>query len=255
MRQNFRSKIQFNKQIILRLIAIFLISQILFCASAKRYVANRGNDLKDIVNIGVEKDVYGIQFAYFIGYQNAVNGEGYGLRFGYFGAYLTGDRFNKIFILDKNETNSVVKKQEQVFPGYSSFDTTTIYHKAKILDDIRAARKEHLIVVSNSFGRCQMDEAKYRNILLTKGRGCSYYSQRYYPLPMEFFIGYNYGFRIGINFTELLDFLVGIVGFDALGDDISYSVYMKAPQPLPEKKDWESNLDALDEKMDKRLTK
>ncbi len=254
MCENFRSKIQFHKQIILRLITIFLISQILYCASAKRYVANRGNDLKDIVNIGVEKDVYGIQFAYFIGYQNAVNGEGYGLRFGYFGAYLTGDRFNKIFILEKKEANSVIKKQEQVSPGYSSFDTTTIYHKAKNLDDIRAARKEHVIVVSNSLSRCLIGEAKYRNIQLTKGRGCSFYSQRYYPLPMELFIGYNYGFRIGVNFTELLDFLVGIVGFDALGDDASYYVTMEAPQPIKEK-DWESKLDALDEQIDRRLTK
>ena len=67
MRENFRSKIQFNKQIILRLIAIFLISQILYCASAKRYVANRGNDLKDIVNIGLEADTYGLYVSQPIG--------------------------------------------------------------------------------------------------------------------------------------------------------------------------------------------
>ncbi len=101
MRENFRSKIQLNKQIILRLITIFLTSQILFCASAKRYIANRGNDLTDIVNIGVEKDVYGFNIIVlqpFVGISYNADGKGVGLRHSHIGFYKTGDPENELLI-------------------------------------------------------------------------------------------------------------------------------------------------------------
>ena len=101
MRENFRSKIQFNKQIILGLITLLLILQILFCASAKRYVVNRGNDLTDIVDIGLEKHVYGfnnIVFQPFVGISYNADGEGVGLRHSHIGFYKTGDAENELFI-------------------------------------------------------------------------------------------------------------------------------------------------------------
>ena len=47
----------------LRIIAILFLILIFFflsnCISTQNYFINRGNDLKDIAHIGVEKDVYG----------------------------------------------------------------------------------------------------------------------------------------------------------------------------------------------------
>lgn len=75
------------------MIIIFLILIFVFlsnCASTQNYFINRGNDLKDIVNVGIEKDVYGVnaQVAIgVIGFQNANSGTGFGLRYGHFGIY------------------------------------------------------------------------------------------------------------------------------------------------------------------------
>ena len=75
--------------IIIFLILIFRLS-FSNCASTQNYFINRGNDLKDIVNVGIEKDVYGVnaQVAIgVIGFQNANSGTGFNLRYGHFGIY------------------------------------------------------------------------------------------------------------------------------------------------------------------------
>ncbi len=264
MRENFGSKIQFNKQSILRLIAIFLFFQILFCASVKRYAINRGNDLKDIVNVGVERNIYGIgiQFGLPIGYQDAIDGVGYGLRNGYFGVYSTGDRNNKIIRYYRYNRSVMVKSinEELINPGDSNLLISTSYHKPQNLDDRRVAKKEYL-KVSHLFYKCSERGVSgvdtYGNIALeaASSKGSCSFQSFYYPYPFELSFGYNFGFRVGINLWEVLDFLLGIFGSDPFGDDTSYFIFTGAPQPLTEKKDWESKLDALDEKMDKRLNK
>ena len=80
--------------------------------------------------------------------------------------------------------------------------------------------------------------------------------------------------EVGFNVGEFADFIVGFVGFDPIKDDYDDNgnlpemkdwkeknvitiirFYEKElPKPL-EKKDWESKLDAIDEKMNMRLIK
>jgi hypothetical protein len=83
----------------LRIIAIiFLILNFFFlsnCASLQNYFINRGNDLKDIVHIGVEEDVYGASIfvdSIGLGIQHAANGKGIGMRYGNLGIYRTGGK-------------------------------------------------------------------------------------------------------------------------------------------------------------------
>jgi|JI10StandDraft_1071094.scaffolds.fasta_scaffold654057_1 hypothetical protein len=257
MRENFRSKIQFNKKIILRLIAIFLFFQILFCASAKRYVANRGNDLKDIVNIGVEKDVYGIgiQMVTGLGYQTASSGTGYGLRYGQLGLYRTGDNENLISIYDY-EGENFSKREEQIFPGDSNLFISTNYHQPQNTNELRVWNKK-IMKVDFLFRRCYSSTGViYKEKKMYKGTKCAY-NNSYLSFPIEASVGLFLGFRIGFNVMEVFDFIFGIIGFDPMNDDISNAepLFIKLPKPLHEKKDWESKLDALDEKMDKRLNK
>jgi hypothetical protein len=264
MREYFRSKIQFNKQIIFRLITIFLISQILFCASAKRYVVNRGNDLTDIVNVGVEKDVYGFDAIFLIpigGVTRNANGKGLGLRHSHLGFYKTGDNENVFLIKDKN-----LIVRHELHLGDSIFYGTG-FHEPINPRNLRTQNKNYLI--------------------LTRGKGC-YDTKLYYKeearlchwttnivfFPIEISLGIYFGIRVGFNVGEFADFIVGFVGFDPIKDDYDDNgnlpemkdwkeknvitiirFYEKdLPKPL-EKKDWESKLDAIDEKMNMRLIK
>jgi hypothetical protein len=243
MRANFRSKIQFNKQSSLRLIVIFLISQILFCASAKQYIANRGNDLRDIPVLGLEGNVYGfntvILFPIF-GVAYNKNGKGVGIRLSHIGKYKVGDPDNKVLMYDSGET-------------YGYFGNTLLmansFHEPINADTRRVENKFYRVFTGN---RC-------RRILVVRYRDdvqrCHYYENiEFYPVELS--LGFILGVRIGFSAGELVDFLGGFAGFDPMDDDTSYTepTYIDLPQPLTEK-DWESKLDALDEKMNKRLTK
>ena len=52
----------------------------------------------------------------------------------------------------------------------------------------------------------------------------------------------------------MVDFLVGFAGFDPMDDDTSYTEPTYRIAITSHRKDWESKLDALDEKMDKEQT-
>ncbi|MBP9890081.1 MAG: hypothetical protein KBF93_27535 [Leptospiraceae bacterium] len=95
---------------------IFLIISLLYlsdCASTQNYFINRGNDLKDIAHIGVEKDVYGASIfvgSIGLGIQHAANGKGIGMRYGTVGLYKTGGKkllFNSIIV--KNNHTCEIK--------------------------------------------------------------------------------------------------------------------------------------------------
>ena len=243
MRANFRSKIQFNKKIILRLITIFLISQILYCASAKRYVANRGNDLRDIPIFGLEGNVYGSNTVILlpaIGVAYNKNGKGIGIKHSHIGKYKVGDPDNKVLMSSNGETYHYFGNP---FPMANSF------HEPINADTRRVENKFYRVFTGN---RC-------RRILVVRYRDdvqrCHYYENiEFYPVELS--LGFILGVRIGFYAGELVDFLGGFAGFDPMDDDTSYTepTYIDLPQPLTEK-DWESKLDALDEKMNKRLTK
>jgi hypothetical protein len=261
MRQNFRSKIQFNKQIILRLITIFLISQILFCASAKRYVVNRGNDLTDIIDIGLEKDVYGfniITMAPFGGVSYNENGRGFGLRHSHIGFYKTGDPENE-FVIEDLYTK---KKSTFSFNLGNSFFASTGFHESINPRNLRTQNKNYLVVTLNK-GCLKSKKSHYKG----ETRYCHWNTNAGFA-PIEISLGLYLGFRVSFNVGEFVDFFAGIVGYDPIKDDYDENGNLPLvvskdlndniilpPSPTPEKKDWESKLDAIDEKMDKRLIK
>jgi|JI10StandDraft_1071094.scaffolds.fasta_scaffold00964_38 hypothetical protein len=244
MRENFRSKMQFNKQITLRLITIFLISQILFCASAKRYVVNRGNDLKDIPILGVEKGIYGsgiITLMPTFPIVDTTNGVGVGIIHGHIGKYKNGDPDNKVIITLSEGPANVTETY------FGAIGPNNFYEPINP-SSLRTKNKSYKLLVRDRY--CGTKIVIYKNVT----HQCSY-GENVGFLPLEFSIGVYFGFRIGISVGEVLDFVVGFFGFDPMDDDFSYSVYRELPVPISQNKDWESKLDAIDEKMNMRLTK
>ena len=249
MRQNFRSKIQFNKQFILRLITVFLLSQILFCASAKRYVVNRGNDLKDIPILGLEGNVYGfntvILFPVFGASYNK-NGKAVGIRLSHIGKYRVGDPDNKVTFVSWLNSRDY---ESYTYFG-NTFLTANSFHEPINAENKRVNNKIYKVVPVINPCRFNLT-IRYKDDV----QRCHYYENvEFYPVELS--LGFILGFRIGFSAGELIDFLVGIAGSDPMDDDTSYTepTYIDLPQPIKEK-DWESKLDAIDEKMNKRLTK
>ncbi|MBK6606155.1 MAG: hypothetical protein IPG24_11920 [Leptospiraceae bacterium] len=74
-------------------------------------------------------------------------------------------------------------------------------------------------------------------------------SRDYIILPVEISIGMYLGIRLGFNFSELADFIVGFVGFDPLGDDIA-----GIPQPAMLDKIGENNMDTTDKQINEIKT-
>ena len=238
------------------MIIIFLILIFFFlsnCASTQNYFINRGNDLKDIVNIGIEKDMYGFNIITF-GYQKESSGMGFGLRYGYLGIYKTGDNKNKVYLDDRADINPKIA-EIQVYPGDTDFSTSVFYHEPKDLSDIRA-RKKQMLLFFPVFRLCKVStSAFYKDKKLKRGISKCYFYESSFEQPLELSIGLYIGIRAGFNISEFLDFLAGIAGYDLLDDDTSSTTYNELPQALPEKPNWEYKFDSVDKKVDARFNK
>ncbi|HMW04804.1 MAG TPA: hypothetical protein PK079_01535 [Leptospiraceae bacterium] len=71
----------------------------------------------------------------------------------------------------------------------------------------------------------------------------------YFILPLEFSAGMYFGIRFGFNFSEFVDFIVGLVGFDPLSDDVA-----GIPEPIYLEENWE-DLDVIfDQKLNDAIT-
>jgi hypothetical protein len=200
--------------------------------SAKRYVANRGNDLTDIVNVGVEKDVYGFAFnidAILVGWKKDSNGIGYGMRYGHFGKYKTGSKIPlRIRTIDRKIVGYY--GDIQLLLGYSGY-----YHEPIKPKDRRSERKQVRFAILGATG---MKSTPRKFYLINEPR------ESYCYLPIEISLGVSYGIRIGFNPHEFVDLIAGIIGFDPLDDDID-----GIPQPTLSKNNWEERLNDLDNKI------
>ncbi len=238
--------------IILTIIIFFFLSN---CASFQNYILNRGNDLKDIVNIGIEKDVYGVnaQVAIgVIGFQNAYSGTGFGLRYGHFGKYKTGDDKNAISFFDGTE-------KKEIYFGNSILFSSTNYHEPQTSKNSRASLKK-IKRLEFLFRRCVNDiyyKEKIFPIQYTyyRGQRCFFSESYIHNLrSLELSVGMYIGLRIGFNLNEFIDFIAGVAGYDLYYDDYK-TTYNELPQALPEKPNWESKFDSADKEMDARLKK
>lgn len=102
-----------------KLIIGFILSLNLFCASLSNYIQNRGNDLADVVNVGIEKDVYGFNVDFLIplpALSYNANGKGLGIRHGHIGFYKTGDGKNLVRMINKK-----LDVEYEIYVGNSYF--------------------------------------------------------------------------------------------------------------------------------------
>ena len=233
-------------------ILLFVISNLVYCASVKRYMYNRGNDLTDIVNIGVEKGVYGFntQTIGVLGFQNASSGVGFGMRNGHFGLYKTGDDENVISFLDGNE-------RKEIYFGNSDLLSSTNYHEPYNSTNLRNLKKQ-IKRLEFLFNTCNSSSAHYKENYISihyinfRGKRC-YFSDSYTVWSVELSVGLYLGFRLGVNLNEFADFFAGIAGYDLEYDDISNNEPLNRELPLPASE--KSKVEVLDEKMDRRVKK
>lgn len=194
--------------------------------SAADYAANRGRDLRDIVNLSVEKDVYGFYIQppipFYIGYQKGASGTAYGLRYGNFGEYQTGDPNNPI--LDNKEYNT----EKRYFGDFPNFPNEGMYYKSlKYSARMRGKSLLEFVTSDKGFQNVNACKLEYKGKILSTGKKyCSHSksgSISYRALGnVEMFIGLKYGIKIGFSSAETFDFLLGIFGFDPKEDDIGW---------------------------------
>lgn len=190
------------------------------CQSAGIYYHNRVFDFTDIFHLGVEKDVYGVSGfvgPVGIGLQKADKGVGAGGRFGYIGVYNTGSDESVVLLSPDG------KKEEIIKYGSCNPIICTYAHSPKFFntlpqfrDDpyVRSWRKNMKVYFTFILPSSSKLPASQRSSFNNE------YSVGYSYFPVEFSIGLYLGIRVGINFDELADFLVGLAGYDLMDDDM-----------------------------------
>lgn len=223
------------------------------CAATRNYLENRLRDSGDIFHLGIEKDVYGASIfndSVGLGIQHSANGKGIGMRYGNIGLYKTGGKMLKLrFKIIGSRTHhdlcrdiddtKCLDKIGNYFTSYISYGNSFIFHNTSFHQAFRQTNRNHSKHVAlNMFidlGGGRGNHPVYDTDPKEDNRG------NYTILPIEISAGLYLGIRLGFNFSELADFLVGFVGFDPLGDDIA-----GIPQPIILGKDWENQMDNLD---------
>lgn len=179
----------------------FIIIFIFFssCTSREYYLDNRASDFGDMFTLGLEQKTFGASaFLWCVGGGLEVSywGEGFGLRNGHLGTYRTG---GTKAIISEEYTTSRSRKHTPVPGGISVLIFNTMEHKPKGTKEYRNRKKRYI----------------HSNAGLFIPQNC------HAPLTFEFSMGLFYGFRMGFNFSEFLDFHLGILGFDIMEDDRS----------------------------------
>jgi hypothetical protein len=155
------------------------------------YLVERGNDLRDVLTFAVEdQGVHvGLQALPLVMGAGYADGSGYGLRNGMAGAY-----------------------------DYSEFSLGVMGRKTFSADEPGRASKSCDIVWATP-------------LFLTQGP-LRYFSVGHSdpvcPWNIEGAISLGFGLRVGLNLAELVDFTIGLTGFDLLQDDFGRILHAKA---------------------------
>ncbi len=181
-------------------VLIFIIMAVILssCTSREYYMDNRASDFGDIFTIGFEQKTFGASaFLWCVGggLEASYWGEGFGLRNGHLGTYRTGG--TKAILTE--EFSAGRRKNTPIPGGFSFLIFNTMEHKPKGTREHRNRKKRYI----------------HSNAGLFIPQNC------HAPLTFEFSMGLFYGFRLGFNFSEFLDFHLGILGFDIMDDDRS----------------------------------
>jgi hypothetical protein len=223
---------------------LLFILMIFIFQNCSTYLQYRKKDLQDVVTLGLEKPGYGLGLRisvvpigfYFQGGETAPGkldkGEGYGLRGGNFSKYTSqqlvfGFLGGETFFSGnpKLSENGDPIKEDTVIQTELDRDNLKSYNVKylKIFSDPpkerqkRNKEKSKKIIVESLLKK-NTNPALLAYIPVESKKPNGYPSE--YKYQVEIFFSMYYGFRIGINFSELVDFLLGFTTLDILEDDI-----------------------------------
>ncbi len=201
------------------LLFIFLFS-FSNCASFQNYLSNRALDFTDILTLGGEVNTYGGSawlWCFGGGAQIGQYGEGYGMRNGYVGYYRTGGNLN-YGKLKMGNSFLLMNSQEHIPEAYKTARSMKKkYTHANFLFFLPANLQGRWRNNSyNNFSRNpnnNYNNYEYINPASRMPNLC------HAPVNVEISFGLGVGGRIGINFSEIFDFILGLTTFDLMEDD------------------------------------
>ncbi len=221
----------------------FLIISIVF-SNCSTYIHHRKKDLQDIATFGIEKPGYGIGLRmsvlplgfFFQGGETSPGkkdiGEGYGLRGGSFGKYFTqqlvygafgGETFYSGEPLFSEEAKPILEdsvvQTDSERNNLKSFNLRYLKLFSDPPQERQKRSKEKLkkVIVEKLLEK-NPDPAILSYLPKESKKPNGYPNE--YKYQMELFVAVYYGIRVGINFSELVDFLLGFTTLDILGDDV-----------------------------------
>jgi hypothetical protein len=204
------------------LLLVFLLN----CAS---FVRDRKNDFLDMATVGVETPGYGAGLRIsvipvglvFQGGESSLGkkdlGTGWGLKGGRVGEYKSQQL---TFIVMGGEDFHINKEGKESQTPRALVKKIQIRTFSIINDPVkdRKARKKELVreeIISRSNLDPKVTEY-YRTQKSLKTNGYP----KSYPYQFEVYVGLHYGIRLGLNFAEILDFLMGWTTYDWMEDDL-----------------------------------
>lgn len=185
------------------LLLLFMLNN---CHSFDLYLENRTRDAIDIPVLGVEEKIYGFSgwvWCFGGGMQYARNGLGIGIRSGVVGNYKTGGKGGSIYVSTFENSNVALNQ------GNSFIVLNSNSHLPKV-DKIRTNKKAFSKFNTNIIFPLGASKTSSGEI---QSKWCDS------PVSAEVSFGIYYGIRIGMNFSEAFDFLVGFSTIDLQADD------------------------------------
>ncbi|MBE7412776.1 MAG: hypothetical protein L6Q54_01830 [Leptospiraceae bacterium] len=231
------------RQIIFKTFFFILLSFFFFnCAT---YWNNRRKDFQDIFTVGFEAPGFGAGLRVgpasvglaFLGGETAPGkldkGSGVGLRGGRFGFYksqqltfflLGGETFYSDDVKYDSDGNPEIEKG---LPKLNSERDNIKSHKSRYLtlyfDPIKDRRKEKRddvkFAIIDELAK-KTDDPAIKAYLPKREKKPHGYSKSYL-FQVEIYAGIYYGLRLGFNFAELVDFILGFTTIDILDDDVN----------------------------------
>jgi hypothetical protein len=227
-----------------RIFLVFLL--ILTITNCATYWKNRKNDSKDIIQLGLETPVYGAGFRigplpvglFFAGGESEMGkkdlGSGVGLRGGETGVYhsqqlvfgfLGGESFHSGESLKDDSGKAIVDKHgiPVTEDERSNIKSYKLRYFSFINDPVEDRAKRKKAKFQKEF---ISDLAKSSNnpelkSLLPEEDPKPYGYPSHYIWQAELFLGAYGGVRLGVNFAELADFVIGFTTADILKDDLA----------------------------------
>jgi hypothetical protein len=203
-----------------KFLLFFLLLSFSKCASLQNYLSNRALDFTDILTLGGEVNTYGGSawlWCFGGGAQIGQYGEGYGMRNGYVGYYRTGGdkKFGK---LKMGNSFFLMNSQEHIPQAYKTKRSMKKkYTHANFLFFLPANLRgggyyRYSNAPNSNYNNNHSNYYPYSN-------SANLPSLCHAPVNVEFSLGLGLGGRVGINFSEIFDFVLGFTTFDLMEDD------------------------------------